>query len=661
MSKITKTIFSMIISVVVIVLLGYLIRNIKYNYLETTQITSGLITLCFIVVGCISYPITKAKYTQKKLNKIFEKAKEKNEKLKNNREKTQRKTTRLYFFTLGYYVLVTLTLIVFGASSVAILAISESNILDYLVYVILGIFMLSSIISQLFTTEKVDLLALYLDKEKYIVLYDMLETIKEELNINEEVYLYSDASLGARIITYGDKHHIVLGVLMLELLDQQELKSVLCHELAHILNKDNKKNYKRNKFIKTIYMDEGDFRLSAFSFMFFNGLLNALLVNFRVNKMIQSKQVEIYADGIVKNNDLANEFITSTIKLKYLSLYMNELGHKFYLPIEETPNPTYFKDVIEGLINDFPKRKEIYEFIIENEIESRIPSHPITSSRMKFFGVNTPKIDFDDRYYDNEVFMIINQMNQIDENELDNYQEYRENTYLSRIETIKKYEDNPIDDLQEQLEYGFALFHVMEIEKAFYFFNKLIEKYPTSSHAHNAIGMIYLNYYYNPKGIEHIYKSAELNRNYVDSLDVIGEFCLNMGLKEELEKFRNILTDKIISNIAEYDNIGDINPSTRLFPATLEKEKLNEIIDYIKNQDFATEVFIVRKNITDDFYAHLVCIVANEANGFDFNTAMNNIFNHLDIREEQFALIHVNNQILYKKLKKVSNPYILNK
>ena len=59
-----------------------------------------------------------------------------------------------------------------------------------------------------------------------------------------------------------------------------------------------------------------------------------------------------------------------------------------------------------------------------------------------------------------------------------------------------------------------------------------------AAHAHFLLGR-YLLCRYNPDGIDHLYAAADTNNNYCDeAFNLIGSFCLLMGLKDRLEEYR---------------------------------------------------------------------------------------------------------------------------
>ena len=96
-------------------------------------------------------------------------------------------------------------------------------------------------------------------------------------------------------------------------------------------------------------------------------------------------------------------------------------------------------------------------------------------------------------------------------------------------------------------------------------------------------------------------------------------------------------------NIDKYSKADTLEFSDNLIPDTMPREMLDDILAFMKgvSEDIASQIYLVRKQITDDFFVSAFIVRFDDNADEDLiNETMDKIFYHLDTRPEdwQFAL-----------------------
>src|SRR5690606_39027970 len=110
--------------------------------------------------------------------------------------------------------------------------------------------------------------------------------------------------------------------------------------------------------------------------------------------------------------------------------------------------------------------------------------------------------------------------------------------YLDCKELIDKYEAKEKLDNNTLYDVAFAYRKFGKINNALKIYNKLIDETGNRTKLIFTKGTALLSLY-DSSGIEYIYKGMEANHNYLNAgIEVLYEYCLKMGLENELIKIR---------------------------------------------------------------------------------------------------------------------------
>lgn len=640
-------------------LAGLIGRPLSVKVLENGLNISTLVLVLFIILGLAFRIVYSIKTNKKNFHKTIKELKSDAIKYQDNIESLNKKIKRKIVLIKSYYILIFILLL---TSSFTYLSLSFNGLYDFNFLIVINFYTQIGFMLNILNRYEVTSDGYRLEEEFYPVIYGFLNESKEKLNINNKYIIYISVTNFENTIRKLEKneYNIILGINTLLILNKNELKSIL-HSLVLLSeNKIFNNFYKQEKIdhmLSNRYFESYNFFLVNLAL--FDGIRLLLVYNFKKYNILNSKHIEIEIDNQMKEYEEINDFSKALIKLRIFDLFYNEPGHDFTIPRLEDPSTRFFEDIYDELLERFKIKHKTYYHIIKNELDHPLSPNRSVNNRLRFFKTDEIEIDYTDNFYDEtETREIINVTQRVTDEERQRYYEIRDLSYMPIIRKIENYEQNPKDDLRDLLDYAFDLFRVEKINHAFEVFKYILSKYPDTSQAHFGLGNYYLSYLYDKQGINHIYRAAELNNNYIESLEMIGDFLLKMGLKEEYEEFDHFYLEKLNQKVSELDDISTITGKEKLLKPNLDEKIINEIVEYAKSLDFAKEIFIVRKIINKDLEAHVVCVFPNMEKSLEtVELGMDNLFKNLDLREEQYGLTYVPNLIIYKKLKKKFTAY----
>jgi len=659
MKNVLRMIGYMLISLVVGYALSLLFKPIDVETLWMLLSINIFVILGFVAMSAIFYFVMRKIFKISNLDKVIEKRNQKQDKLQSDYKKIVRRSKAIYLFGVIYYTLVGLIVLSIMPIHFALVRAGEK---PSIIYMLIALYTIISLLDNIFKRGEQPNFGLFLPNEKFPIAYEIIGNIKSRLNVKEDIYLYVSNIVDFTVTYYKRAHHISMSILVLQLYSKDELEAILYHEVAHVIYRDSYKKFYQKSLTSKMHGNESDIEIFSFAKILFTGVASYIEYVLDFYDQILSITIENRADDIVKEQGISNSYISAGLKLRYLDLYLAEIGNEIFVPISETLSDSFYRDVALDFISKFPNRKEIYEYIVKHEIKPKSATHPLIRERMNKFNVNTLDVVFDNKTYDsNEVNMIVNKLNENNEDEEKAYQDIHNDNYVSQIKIIEAFEAEPKEDELDVLNYAYAYYQIGKMEKAFSIFKEVLAKNDDSAQAHNGVGYIYLLYYYDKQGVYHLETAAKLNQNFVNSLEEVGNFFLKMGLADEYEDFKKVYIDKVKNNAETFDNLGEIIHNTKLSKPSLDESLIKEINEFVRGLGFAKEVFIVRKDVNIDYFAHLVCVVPkDDLDDSIIYEGMNSIFRFLDIKKEQYALVYVDkrNKMMYKKLLKVMKPEV---
>ena len=487
----------------------------------------------------------------------------------------------------------------------------------------------------------------YTKPEDYPTLHALAHKAARALGKDGDIRIILLSNCNAGIAKIGKTYSLQLGIMLLDVLSEEELYQVLLHEFAH-LTKDG--NPTDREFRLFVYITEQapstQKSVLGLLFTFFDVLYVYEYIFYRLTSSVAIEQI---ADSAILTHGDPKVAARALAKTAFSDLFDNEMMDfiEHYFAPEQMR-----EDQATLLCNSFRRaieeRKDFWKEILMNEIQPRNASHPIFRLRLQAMGQE----DFDvtlppaeGAYFEECQKGKAALDRECYEARKDAYAEERQEAYLAPLKIVEQWrkadrvvtpeESRPIIDalralnLNDELE---ALCDrlIAESENPF-----------ATPHAHMTKGALLLRRY-DKAGIDHIYRAIELNNNYIDDgIELIGEFCCRMGLQKELDEYRERAIELHQFKKDEYDKISFLRPDDNLVADTMPKEMLDSILAYIHSvsDKQISRVYLVRKIVSPNFFASVFVIRFREDAEFDAQKAgevMNKIFNHLDTRPEDW-------------------------
>ena len=166
---------------------------------------------------------------------------------------------------------------------------------------------------------------------------------------------------------------------------------------------------------------------------------------------------------------------------------------------------------------------------------------------------------------------------------------------------------------------------------------------------------------YDEKGIDHLYKSIELNHNnWLEAMEHIGRYACVAGKQDQLDIYRERAPQMAKKQEDVYEKMNSLTPKDTIVSEVLPGGMLDGFLTYVRALDrgknVIDEIYIVRKIISKDHFVSCVIVQPRkDASPDNFAYVMENIFQFLDKSSGwQFSLFDMRfvARVLYPKIKK---------
>lgn len=489
----------------------------------------------------------------------------------------------------------------------------------------------------------------YVDEKDYPQLYSSAKKAANALGINGEIKISLLPECNSGIAKIGNTYSVQIGVILLDIINDDELYNVLLHEFSHAANQafySNKLAHYSN------WLSESHQLLMSFLFLskFFSGLDIAFLFNYDIYSYTISIWFETEADKSMAKLGNPKAAASALLKLKYYELYDWQCEaydfEPYYLPEQQNEKPV--TRTIDQYKEFEKKYSSLWNKCAEKEILSRSASHPTLKMRFETIGATEFRtIDFkkSDALVTESKKAVEFVEKLLVEERADEYDDLRNANYIEPIETIKAWEENGKKIIAETYhEIINSLRFIGRTEEAIELCDRVIEEL-------DAVGACYATYTkaiflmrrFDESGIDLMYSAINENSNYIrEGLSVLGHFCCITGNQKELDKYREKAVELAQLHKDEYSQLSLLNKNDKLSTEKLPEELLTSILDYILqvSDDTIDDIYLIRKTISDNLFSSVFIIKFNK----DIETqikyeVLDKIFNHLDTCSDwQFSL-----------------------
>ncbi len=483
-------------------------------------------------------------------------------------------------------------------------------------------------------------------RDRFPKLYKIIDEVFGAVGISR-VELDASGSASAAVSQVGDRINVEIGAISAALLKREELKQVLIHERAHVLNGDTKLSLSAYRLMSRITPTSFE-PLTAISDLLIRYPATRITVAYKLFLAATSRLVEVRADEYTQRHGVGLDYINATAKVKMFNLFSkHEYEALFYE--NEKPQQHYYADKVEAFLKALPMREAFWRDLIERELPARVASHPTFRQRWEHMGSPEYTLDFSDP--DEGYIAEINDYVALCDGLLyesisGQYPGLREENYLKPLEVIQEYntlqkqgESVPLRELRPVIDaYGDLSRYDDMMALCDYVISNAEHKFE-AIHARFKKGMRLLQLY-DEAGIEELYTAIEANSNYAeDGYDAIGSFCLEMGLEKALEEYRRRSLEAS-ENHWFIEGISQLNAKDRLsFDDRLTEERRERDTDFIKKTcgKILEAVYQVKKEIKNGHFVSVFIIGFDKrADETEIDNCMQRIFRYLDTVPEDW-------------------------
>ncbi|MBQ5837220.1 MAG: hypothetical protein IIW39_00980 [Clostridia bacterium] len=486
----------------------------------------------------------------------------------------------------------------------------------------------------------------YVNRADYPLIYAVADKAAKTVGVYGEIRIVFINDCNAAIGRIKNVISLQLGVVLLDVLTEDELYQVLLHEFGHMSKEGQigKKEDDLHSKIETLRSLQTKARVLIGSLFALPDVIFAK--EFYYYRITASQALEIIADKLEKKHGTPQTAINALAKIDYYGLFTKELDfapEPFYAP--ETMRSDVSSSNIKRFRKAISERSALWNQILKNEIQPRSASHPIFRARMESMGITDFTVTLPDEAsdYRKECKNATVKCDKILYDHLvENYAEARKEHYLKHVDVINSWErkGKPLTD-ESSRSIIEALLNLQRFDEAEALCDEIInnnKNRAATAHSRFTKGMLHLRSYQRD-GIDLIYEAIDINSNYVDSgLTAIGEFCCQMGLQKELDEYRERAVTLAQTQVDENSKLSELLPTDDLVEDDIDKEMLESILNYFESigENSISRIYLVKKVINESFFGS--CFIIRFKDGTPIpvvNRVMDKIFNHLDTHESE--------------------------
>ncbi len=468
---------------------------------------------------------------------------------------------------------------------------------------------------------------------------------KQELNIEKKIYVCVEYSDDVRINKIDNTFYLYIGLGILNSVSENELKHILYHEIAHVINEDVDLSYsicsKANK-IQSLY-----------SILLFSFISKAIEKETSMFIHFVQLEEEKKADSIILEKGDRQFYVNALAKV---CLFSFQDDYRFTMNIyefEETPK-NYIEYYLKKRIENYENNKEMYLTFLNNAIERKFDTHPCFKKRMASLGIKLFNIDFDferSEEYQKEIELLNAKYNkEWYDLQNKNWEQNHNLSYLFYLNHYNELKNKAIEEMSddELLKYAYCVIIFETKQQAIKIYDKVLEKNPNNAYAIMQRG--YTKYAVNDLTcIEDFEKAGEMNPNVLGETSfLIGTILNNNGREDLIEEYRkNHLKkiEKVIDNQKFF-----VKKKNKVFEkADLDNEIIDKIQNKINDENKIVKAYILKHYLSEESSQYLVCLKFNRKEKIEETTKIVNDF---------FIYLQGIGSLRFEVIDVTYNPYI---
>lgn len=455
-----------------------------------------------------------------------------------------------------------------------------------------------------------------LRKEDSTILFEKVNSIRKKLNTRKihEIILTNDfnAALNQypRFGLFGFyKNYLILGLPLLMALTEDEVISIIAHELGHLSGNHSKFGSWIYRVESTWYklmskLEEKDQKTT----WIFKKFVKWYVPFLDAYSFVLMRRVEYEADKCAATVTNPNTFVNALTKIYVVSCY---LDRKFWPKIyEETKNQKQPMDNVYNkmrvdLENNLSK-EDISKYLNEslNRKTNSYDTHPALSDRIKALNADV------ELQYNKEIALTtLNKENTKNYTEEinENWKKSVHNWWLERheyyeeirvkINELNVKRSNESLNIDEEFDYAEAIEVLEGPKEGLRIYQDIINKHTNYPPALFAIGRILLHLN-DEVGCNYIEKAIESNIGYtIEGCRLIHNYLIDCGKPEEAnEYYDRVMKFEEITKLAKEER-NSVRFSENYIEHALKETDLEEITTQLQGYDNIQEAYLIRKDV----------------------------------------------------------------
>ncbi len=483
---------------------------------------------------------------------------------------------------------------------------------------------------------------------------DLTERAKEKAGYRGKVVVYATPEFG----TFSEKTHgeirIGLGLLLVELLSEEEICALIAREIVYETDK---------KVRKVVFYMEKFSLAPQFGFSFFRNLFAVTNASVRPDEYpdrgILEYEAERVTDERIARTELASAFACSLKKFELAIKYRNDERCDYRMLEYETDgsvNPYYFSKYRERFLLAYEKYGRQWQEEILKRCASEFETTPPYSVRIRTLGTGEPTVSFLGRRPE-EIGMIEGKFDRLfAEMMRANEQGIVEYEEMKRVKI--RYETHP-----EEFKERFDLLSVAgayrasaEPEKAEEIYRELVGRGDDSYELAFEYGTLLLSMR-NDEGLTYLRRAME-NANYTERVaEYVSGYLRAMGRTQELATFR----DEYYKKQSENAQNGELSLKRGFSSSTFPQEDLKTVIARAGEDDNVTELYAADGKTDSGKVIYVFAFRVRNKEEDAVGESFGKLFSLLDneFGDYETYLIPLDKQEFYvKKLNQVKNALV---
>lgn len=477
-----------------------------------------------------------------------------------------------------------------------------------------------------------------LNRNEYPQIYAAVDRAAKALDCRGDVTVLLSMDCNASILRDGNKFYLQIGIVLLDIVSEEELYSICLHEFSHVSDK-NRANEFEMKYGLWVAEGKPHSRLMAF----FGNIFTFFEVYYLFNHMIYS-----YATSVVRESEADRDMLvygdaktaaSALLKLSYDDKFQWENGVDDEEPMfaRETPDPHFLSGRIAQFKAAIEARHADWDAMIDLEILPNNASHPTKKMRFEILGIENPELieDTSSPEYRAELQKALDFADRKFAEGWVNYEQTRKEAYLEPLARVTAWQESGSPVTAEG--FGDVLSDLRQLCRQTEA-DELCER-AIAELDENSSPLAYyqkgckLLYRYDPAGVDLIYHAMETNHNFMDEgLQMIGQFYCMTGREKELLEYRARAQQMAQKDKDEYSQTGILSKADKLSAEHLPEGMLEDILTFIRSidGDIVKNVYLVRKTISETFFTSAFIIHFWGGTDEQRGEIMHKIFCYLD-------------------------------